>query len=49
MHSATKYIAGHSDVVIGAIVVNDEQLLISYHLFKMLQELHLDQWIVFLH
>ena len=26
MHSATKYIAGHSDVVIGAIVVNDEQL-----------------------
>ena len=23
MHSATKYIAGHSDVVIGAIVVND--------------------------
>ena len=26
MHSARKYIAGHSDVVIGAIVVNDEQL-----------------------
>ena len=26
MHSATKYIAGHSDVVIGAIIVNDEQL-----------------------
>ena len=27
MHSATKYIAGHSDVVIGAIVVNDSILL----------------------
>lgn len=26
MHSATKYIAGHSDVVIGAIVVNDKKL-----------------------
>ena len=26
MHSATKYIAGHSDVVIGAIVLNDQNL-----------------------
>lgn len=26
MHSATKYLAGHSDVVIGAIVVNDKKL-----------------------
>ena len=26
MHSATKYIAGHSDVVIGAVVVNDSIL-----------------------
>ncbi|MCC5938043.1 MAG: cystathionine gamma-synthase [Lunatimonas sp.] len=26
MHSVTKYLAGHSDVVMGAIVVNDEQL-----------------------
>lgn len=26
MHSATKYIAGHSDVVLGAIVVNDKDL-----------------------
>ncbi len=25
-HSATKYIGGHSDVVIGAVVVNDEKL-----------------------
>lgn len=26
MHSVTKYLAGHSDVVMGALVVNDEQL-----------------------
>ena len=26
MHSATKYLAGHSDVVLGALIVNDEQL-----------------------
>lgn len=26
MHSVTKYIAGHSDVVMGALVVNDENL-----------------------
>jgi len=26
MHSATKYLAGHSDVVLGALVVNDEEL-----------------------
>jgi cystathionine beta-lyase len=26
MHSATKYLGGHSDVVMGALVVNDDQL-----------------------
>src|SRR6202034_2502879 len=26
MHSVTKYLAGHSDVVMGAIVVNDDKL-----------------------
>ncbi|MBW8200769.1 cystathionine gamma-synthase [Flagellimonas abyssi] len=26
MHSATKYLAGHSDVVVGALVVNDQKL-----------------------
>jgi cystathionine gamma-lyase len=26
MHSATKYIAGHSDVVLGALIVNDDAL-----------------------
>jgi cystathionine beta-lyase len=27
MHSVTKYLGGHSDVVMGALVVNDDQLL----------------------
>lgn len=26
MHSATKYLSGHSDVVLGALIVNDEEL-----------------------
>ena len=26
MHSATKYLAGHSDVVLGALIVNDKEL-----------------------
>ena len=26
MHSATKYLGGHSDVVMGALVVNDKEL-----------------------
>ena len=26
MHSATKYLGGHSDVVMGALVVNDSEL-----------------------
>jgi len=26
MHSATKYLGGHSDVVVGALVVNDKDL-----------------------
>ena len=26
MHSATKYVAGHSDVILGALIVNDENL-----------------------
>lgn len=27
MHSVTKYIGGHSDVIMGALIVNDDQLL----------------------
>ena len=31
MHSATKYLGGHSDLVAGAIVVNSEQLATDVH------------------
>jgi cystathionine gamma-lyase len=33
MHSVTKYLGGHSDVVMGALVVNDEKL---YHFIRIL-------------
>ena len=26
MHSATKYLAGHSDVVLGALMLNDDEI-----------------------
>ena len=45
IHSATKYIAGHSDVIIGAIVINSKSYIKDYHLYKMHLELLLDQWI----
>jgi cystathionine gamma-lyase / homocysteine desulfhydrase len=31
LHSATKYLGGHSDVVAGLVVVNDEQLADDFH------------------
>lgn len=31
MHSVTKYLGGHSDVVMGALAVNDEQLYTDLH------------------
>jgi cystathionine beta-lyase len=46
MHSATKYLAGHSDVVAGALITKTElgkQLLFN----NLLLELRLGQWIVF--
>ncbi len=49
MHSATKYIAGHSDVVIGALALNDENLHKKINpSFKMLQGQLQDQWTAFL-
>ena len=38
LHSATKYIGGHSDVVAGLVVVNNEQLAKIFTLFKTQQE-----------
>ena len=34
MHSATKYLAGHSDVVLGALIVNNEQLSEKLYFIK---------------
>eukprot|EP00667_Euglena_gracilis_P011043 EG_transcript_11253 len=34
MHSATKYLGGHSDVVLGAVVVNDPQLREDLHFIQ---------------
>ncbi len=34
MHSATKYLAGHSDVVLGALVVKDSQLAEKLHFIQ---------------
>ena len=34
MHSATKYLAGHSDVVLGALVVKDNQLAEKLHFIQ---------------
>ena len=34
MHSATKYLGGHSDVVMGALMVNDEKLAEEIHFIQ---------------
>jgi len=34
MHSATKYLGGHSDVVLGAIMLNDKELIDKLHFIQ---------------
>lgn len=34
LHSATKYLGGHSDVILGAIIVNDEKLAERFHFIQ---------------
>lgn len=34
LHSATKYLGGHSDVVLGALITNDESLAEQFHFFQ---------------
>ena len=34
MHSATKYLGGHSDVVLGAIMLNDQELADKLHFIQ---------------
>ena len=47
MHSATKYLSGHSDVILGSIVLKMMLLLKKLDSFKMQVELFVDLWIVF--
>ena len=47
MHSATKYLAGHSDVVLGALMLNNDQVAKNYILHKMLAVQFQDRKIVF--
>ena len=35
LHSTTKYLNGHSDVIGGIVIVKDEQLLEKLHFFQM--------------
>ena len=34
MHSVTKYLGGHSDVVMGALAMNDKNYMINWHSFR---------------
>ena len=34
LHSATKYIGGHSDVILGALIVNDEELAQQFYFLQ---------------
>ena len=47
MHSATKYLGGHSDVIQGALIVNDKDLRDQLHLFKKVVVPYPVRWIVF--
>ena len=38
MHSATKYLGGHSDVVMGALIINDDEIADLEKLLKTLEE-----------
>jgi cystathionine beta-lyase len=46
MHSATKYLAGHSDVMAGALIMKEEDLGTQMH-FQQLPERYWDLWIAF--
>ena len=45
MHSATKYLGGHSDVIMGALVVNDEEIAKQlYFISKFIGSHFVGQW-----
>ncbi|RYV50255.1 trans-sulfuration enzyme family protein [Pengzhenrongella frigida] len=48
VHSVTKYLAGHSDVVLGAVVVNDADLHARFHTYRTLHGSIAGPWEVWL-
>ena len=44
MHSATKYLGGHSDVIMGALVVNDEEIAKQLYFIQNHREPFVGQW-----
>ena len=47
MHSATKYLGGHSDVIQGALMMNDQALGTNYILFRKVVVPFRARWIAF--
>jgi cystathionine beta-lyase len=45
MHSATKYLAGHSDVMAGALIMKEEDLGTQMHFQQFATERYWDLWI----
>ena len=45
MHSATKYLGGHSDVIAGALIIKIKIWEMNCILNNSQPEEHLDQWI----
>jgi cystathionine beta-lyase len=45
MHSATKYLAGHSDVMAGALIMKEEDLGMQMHFQQFATGAYWDLWI----
>ena len=45
MHSVTKYLGGHSDVVMGALITSDPAIAEEYIVYRTLVELYVVLWI----
>jgi len=47
LHSVTKYLGGHSDVIGGALITNNDEVTINFAFFKMRREACPGPWIAF--
>lgn len=47
MHSATKYLGGHSDVIQGSLIINDTSLKDQLYFIQKVVVLYRGQWIAF--